>query len=210
MIDLRRMKAISKKRPRSASDFFSHVDNDGVRAISVLDITHYTWTVGLNAIFSLAGTLSPRLANRQPRENSLTPRGSPCNLALRSVRVPPNPHAGARASRAEPSALAKTNPGLRIKPPETDRTAAPASAAANGRPRIIRPPPATGPRSGRECRRSRSGCLLVAEPHLACRPRRSSNVPSQSSGGGLSRKLRQRHSMSFDGPSLGRSRRHFP
>jgi len=130
MIDLRRMKAIPKKRPRSASDFFSHVDNDGVRAISVLDITHYTWTVGLNAIFSLAGTLSPRLANRQPRENSLTPRGFPCNLALRSVRVPPNPHAGARASRAEPSALAKTNPGLRIKPPETDRTAAPASAAA--------------------------------------------------------------------------------
>jgi hypothetical protein len=163
MIDLRRMKAIPKKRPRSASDFFSHVDNDGVRAISVLDITHYTWTVGLNAIFSLAGTLSPRLANRQPRENSLTPRGFPCNLALRSVRVPPNPHAGARASRAEPSALAKTNPGLRIKPP------------------------ATGPRSGRECRRSRSGCLLVAEPHFACRPRWSSNIPPQSSEGGLSR-----------------------
>lgn len=118
MIDLRRMKAIPKKRPRSASDFFSHVDNDGVRAISVLDITHYTWTVGLNAIFSLAGTLSSRLANRQPRENSLKRRGFPCNLALRGGRVPPNPHAGARASRAKPFALAKTNPGFRIKPPE--------------------------------------------------------------------------------------------
>jgi hypothetical protein len=42
----------------------------------------------------------------------------------------PTPRACTSASRTNPSAPATTSPDLRITPPETDRTAAPASVTA--------------------------------------------------------------------------------
>lgn len=44
--------------------------------------------VGSNAIFSPMGTLSPWLAKRQPRENSLTPCGFPWILRFAAADFP--------------------------------------------------------------------------------------------------------------------------
>jgi hypothetical protein len=53
---------------------------------------------------------------RQPRENPLMSRSSSAESCPSQRPISLNPHTGTSASQAEPSALAKTNPGLRIMP----------------------------------------------------------------------------------------------